>query len=61
MTATADRWHLVTGEYREELERQKKAFLKERADSTDLTIVVQRMALRVKLANSGFVDPATLN
>jgi hypothetical protein len=30
-------------------------------DSTDLTIIVQRMALRVKLANSGFVDPSSLN
>ena len=43
-TSLIDTWQknsidrLVTGEYRDELDRQKKAFLKDRADSTDLTI-----------------------
>jgi len=43
-TSLIDAWQknaidrLVTGEYRDELERQKKAFLGDRQDSTDLTI-----------------------
>jgi hypothetical protein len=43
-TSLIDAWQknqidrLVTGPYREELDRQKKAFLGDRADSTDLTI-----------------------
>jgi hypothetical protein len=43
-TSLIDAWQknqidrLVTGPYREELERQKKTFLGDRADSTDLTI-----------------------
>jgi hypothetical protein len=30
-------------------------------DSTDLAIIINRLERRVKLANSGFVDPTTLN
>jgi hypothetical protein len=43
-TSLVDSWQrnsldrLVTGEYRDELDRQKKAFLKDRPDSTDMTI-----------------------
>src|SRR5450432_2816209 len=69
-TSLIDAWQenqidrLVTGEYREELERQKKVFLKDRPDSVDATIqfmvdrdraYLKRMLGAVRESTDGFV------
>jgi hypothetical protein len=72
-TSLIDAWQknsldrLVTGAYREELDRQKKAFLQDRADSTDVTIqflvardraYLRRMLAAVREATDALVPVA---
>ena len=72
-TSLLDAWQrnqidrLVTGEYREELERQKRAFLRDRPDSVDSTILflvdrdrayLKRMLGAVREATDAFVPVA---